>query len=213
VTATSAPLPDRRVRRNRRQLQQALVDLVLERPYDELTIDLIAERADVARATFYAHFKDKDALLASVTEQLVEELTAEVVPLAIQGALPVRAEAAIALYDHAARHRSLWLALLGGAGNGRPLHRLADLLADAAQRVFEYRIEQAEVTPRMPVEAQARAWVGEFLALLRWWLESGPESTPEEMGRLHVELGLYGHAWVEGFEPGELRLDESPRPA
>jgi len=201
--------PDRRVRRNRRQLQNALVDLLLERPYDELTIDLITDRADVARATFYAHYRDKDALLASVTEHLVEELTAEVLPLALEGANPVRVDAAVAIYTNAARQRSLWLALLGGAGNGRPLRRLGDLMAQAAQQVFEHRIQEAGNTPRFPVEAQARAWVGELLGLLGWWLETGWDRTPEEMGRLHVELGLYGHAWAEGFEPGQIHIDDS----
>ncbi|MEU8895315.1 helix-turn-helix domain-containing protein [Nocardia sp. NPDC048505] len=54
---------DRRVRRTRQLLHRALIELMLERGYDRITVRDILERADVGRSTFYAHFRDKDDLL------------------------------------------------------------------------------------------------------------------------------------------------------
>src|SRR6266576_3222431 len=50
---------DRRVQRTRQLLQDALLAMVLEKGYDSTTVQDIIDRANVGRATFYAHFPDK----------------------------------------------------------------------------------------------------------------------------------------------------------
>ncbi len=54
---------DRRVRRTRRQLQQALVTLMREKELREITVRELTELADVNRGTFYAHYKDLEDML------------------------------------------------------------------------------------------------------------------------------------------------------
>ena len=54
---------DPRVRRTRGLLEQSFMDLVQEKGFQALTVQDITERAGVNRATFYAHFPDKFALL------------------------------------------------------------------------------------------------------------------------------------------------------
>ncbi len=61
---------DRRVQRTRRLLQEACIDLILEKGYSEVTVQDVLDRADVGRSTFYAHFRDKDDLLASRFDSL-----------------------------------------------------------------------------------------------------------------------------------------------
>lgn len=65
-SADAAPAPDRRTRRReqlRDQVYQAAVQLIIERGFDNTTMDDIAERADVARATVFNHFERKTAFL------------------------------------------------------------------------------------------------------------------------------------------------------
>ena len=62
---------DRRVQRTRRLLQDALVATVIEKGYEAATVQDIIDRADVGRATFYAHFADKQTLLTSRLEDQV----------------------------------------------------------------------------------------------------------------------------------------------
>jgi AcrR family transcriptional regulator len=63
----SSPLPieaqDPRIRRTRQLLQQALADLLHTRDFDKLSVHEITDAAGVNRATFYAHYPDKFALL------------------------------------------------------------------------------------------------------------------------------------------------------
>jgi AcrR family transcriptional regulator len=54
---------DRRTRRTRQLLRSALLSLLKEKRYDEISVQDIIERADVARSTFYMHYVDKDDLL------------------------------------------------------------------------------------------------------------------------------------------------------
>jgi hypothetical protein len=51
---------DRRVRRSRQVLHQALVELVLERGWDRVTVQAVCDRARVGRSTFDVHFADKE---------------------------------------------------------------------------------------------------------------------------------------------------------
>ena len=68
---------DLRQRKTRRQLTQALVELMEERPFQELSVTDICRRAMVHRTTFYAHFTDKQELLHYL---LVQEATAVSTP-------------------------------------------------------------------------------------------------------------------------------------
>lgn len=54
---------DPRVKRTRRLIQQAFEELLAEKGFNTLTVQDITERAEVNRATFYAHYPDKFALL------------------------------------------------------------------------------------------------------------------------------------------------------
>src|ERR1700680_3670360 len=58
---------DPRIRRTRRLLQDALQRLLQEKEFEKITIQDITEIATLNRATFYAHYPDKFALL----EQLI----------------------------------------------------------------------------------------------------------------------------------------------
>lgn len=66
---------DPRVLRTREFLQQAFYTLMAEKEFDDITVQDIAERARVNRATFYDHFDDKfDLLNHSVQEGLQKAL-------------------------------------------------------------------------------------------------------------------------------------------
>jgi AcrR family transcriptional regulator len=66
---------DPRVTRTRQLLHQALLGLMMEKSFQTITIQDIADRATVNRVTFYAHFQDKYALLEySIREMFKERL-------------------------------------------------------------------------------------------------------------------------------------------
>src|SRR6266699_1737973 len=54
---------DPRVKRTRKLLRDAVVELLAEKSFHAINVQEVADRATVNRATFYAHFVDKFALL------------------------------------------------------------------------------------------------------------------------------------------------------
>jgi AcrR family transcriptional regulator len=75
---------DPRIRRTRQMLFQALQALLAERSFEDISVQDIAERSTVNRATFYDHFEDKFALL----EQMIGEQFRSHFALRMAGAEP-----------------------------------------------------------------------------------------------------------------------------
>ena len=66
---------DPRVKRTRILLEQAFMDVLREKGFQTITVQDITERAGVNRATFYAHFDDKYALLDhSIRQGFLQEI-------------------------------------------------------------------------------------------------------------------------------------------
>jgi AcrR family transcriptional regulator len=68
---------DPRVKRTRKLLQQAFLELFRQKAFTSMSIQDITERATVNRATFYAHFPDKYALLDSVVREQFQQVLAQ----------------------------------------------------------------------------------------------------------------------------------------
>ncbi|MFE9701846.1 TetR/AcrR family transcriptional regulator [Streptomyces sp. NPDC005930] len=193
---------DRRTRRSRRALGAALIELVLERGFTALTVEDITERADVARATFYAHFRDKEDLFARVTADLLAGLSDRLTPAMADSAVGFTGKPVLEMLRHAREERDLYRIVLRGEGDGRPLQMFADACARATAEEFRARAERNAVQPRIDPELLARVWVGEQLGVLRWWVEQETPSLPaEEVVRMLLDLAMRGRYWASGFDP------------
>jgi AcrR family transcriptional regulator len=72
---------DPRIKRTRQLLQQALLELMAERNFQSITVQDIAEKATVNRATFYAHYEDKFDLLDNyIREEFMQWLRLQLPP-------------------------------------------------------------------------------------------------------------------------------------
>jgi AcrR family transcriptional regulator len=78
ITSPTAPTPrtspDRRVRRTQRQILDATVELMKTRGVEGLTMDAVAEAADVSRSTLYRHWPHLRDLLADSVQHLGEQV-------------------------------------------------------------------------------------------------------------------------------------------
>ena len=68
---------DPRVLRTRQLIREAFRVLLQKKEFDAITIKDIAQRATINRATFYAHYEDKYALLEDITEQAFHKMIPE----------------------------------------------------------------------------------------------------------------------------------------
>jgi AcrR family transcriptional regulator len=70
----AAPALRRRGDRHRQAILRAVRELLVERPFAELSVSTISQRAGVARSGFYFYFDSKYAVLAQILAEAAEEL-------------------------------------------------------------------------------------------------------------------------------------------
>jgi AcrR family transcriptional regulator len=72
--ALASGLPRRRGDKQRRAIVAAVRELLEEKPFAELSVSTISDRAGVARSGFYFYFDSKYAVLAQILGEVAEEL-------------------------------------------------------------------------------------------------------------------------------------------
>jgi AcrR family transcriptional regulator len=189
----------RRVARTKAAIEDAFVQLVLERGYDRVAVEDITDRADLARATFYAHYPNKEAVQFSVFNRLTEDLVRRI---AGQGGAPtvVHRDVIQTAYKHAAEMPDLYRACLSDTRT-RQAH--LSTLSRYAEENFRDRLKALGQQPRVPVPLMARAFVGAHVAVLEAWLAGELAGDVEELASMTLDLLIRGAAWAHG-----IRLDE-----
>jgi AcrR family transcriptional regulator len=172
MTAFKKDVPsDARQVRSRNALAGALLELLEEKPFDQLTIREITARAGTGYATFFRHYPTKEALLSDVASEEIAGLLAMATPI-LYGANSY--ESALALCSYVSRDRKLWFALLtGGAagivrkefiGQARELARLTTILVDW-----------------LPADLGVVHGTGATIDILAWWLAQDEEYPPSHI--------------------------------
>ncbi len=179
-----APPADRRVRRTRERLGDALIALVQEQPFDAIAVQDVLDRAGISRSTFYTHYRDKDDLLLSDLDKFFEGAATG---LERSGNASDRVAPVRELFAHVAGGRQIWTAL-SAAG------RLPDFL-ELGQghfaRAIERRLAARPGTAGLAVErrtALAQMLAGALLVLLVWWIDQSTPGSPAEMDDLYHRL-------------------------
>ncbi|PLS08473.1 TetR/AcrR family transcriptional regulator [Neobacillus cucumis] len=65
---------DRRIAKSQVAIKKAVTELMSEKSFDDITIQDIADRADVNRGTIYLHYSDKYDLLDKMIEEHIDNL-------------------------------------------------------------------------------------------------------------------------------------------
>lgn len=153
----------------------AMTELLLERPYDEITVQAILDRADIGRATFYHHFRDKLDVVDAVAGEMFEGLHDADPVTASAGGVPV-----LALFQHAGeRYRSLRAMLDTPGGEVFWVQSHAALCAAIESSLAAPTPRQRRSAVPAPIQAQFVA--GALLGVLKWWLRAGMPHPPGQM--------------------------------
>jgi AcrR family transcriptional regulator len=172
--------PDARVERTRERLGYALIELIVEKPIDDVTVQDVLDRARVGRSTFYLHFRDKDDLLMSQLEMFLEMMSTL---LCLQKERSNRVVPVAEMFAHIGNQNKLYR-VLSDSGH---LKEFFDLAEGYFARGIERRLIESGRLSRVPqreLAARASALSGSLLSLLRWWLDRGEKESPEAMDEM-----------------------------
>lgn len=181
----SLPQPDLRVRRTQKLLRDAFMALIIEEGFEAMTVQMLADRAMINRATFYRHYQDKFDLAEKVYEDLTAEYRASVADLVVDN--PLRGWEL--LFEHIANYGAFYLALLSGLPHFRAYicRNIEDEL-HAGLRQLGLVVEQSTLPVPLALRYLATAQMG----ITQWWLEAGQPVSPAQMARYLMELHTHG---------------------
>ena len=179
-TPRDTPRPDRRIDRTRKLLADALVELILEKGYETVSVQDILDRANVGRSTFYAHFENKEELLFNGHSWLNNAFFTE----------PEQPETffgidLMGLFQHAADNRRLARAMLGKNSSELIIGHIRDVLYLRIRKTLKAEPQPGSETE---VELTAQALAALLVGVLRAWLETDLPATPEQLVQLTRSL-------------------------
>ncbi|MFL5706619.1 MAG: TetR/AcrR family transcriptional regulator [Ktedonobacteraceae bacterium] len=144
---------DPRVKRTRQLLQQAFLELLQEKSFQAITVQDITERATVNRATFYAHYEDKYALLDGYIREHFQQMVSSKLPTSSPLSVSSLRMLILAVFDYLAQVRG---------HECKPTNRQVDPLFEMTvqQELYELLLSWLKQTPspasrRVPVEITA----------------------------------------------------------
>ncbi len=177
---------DRRVKRSRRLLGEALMALILEKGYEAVTIRDITERADVAYVTFFRHYKSKDELLTQRLQTGMSDLQTRIEAAARQARANVATNTEGQLiFEYVQANSLLFRVLMRSQGASQVRQRT---LA-AIETVFLNSCNPLSAREKLiPRQIAAHHIATSLLALIEWWLEHEMPYPVEQMGQMYDQL-------------------------
>lgn len=184
---------DRRVERTRQLLKSALLALIREKGFEALSVQDIIDRANVGRATFYAHFDNKEDLLVSGLEEF-RTFIRDHERRALQAAGGHDGRTLLfsrEVFAHASEHLDVFRAMIGkrsGAIVQRVFQRiLVELVRD------DLRATMPRAVPRGPAADPIVHYIaGAFWGLLSWWVDAKVRMSVDEIDALFRRLAVQG---------------------
>jgi len=180
---------DRRVQRTRQALLNALLALVREKGFEALSVQDIIDRANVGRATFYAHFENKDDLLLSGLEDFRTAIKDHQRRL-LQEAAGSGERAFLfshELFDHVNAHRDVFGAMVG-KHSGAVVQRVFQKILVELVREEVRAMGPREGDDSMPVEAVVQHIAGGLWGLLSWWIDARRRPSVEDVSKVFQRL-------------------------
>ena len=179
---------DLRVRRTRKMIQEALLELTVEKGYAAITVQDIADRAMINRSTFYRHYLDKDDLLIKYMDD-VTALTSEDDTATEKNGL-VEKEAPpglVKLLKHIQTFSEFYRVML--SANGHPV--VTDRLRRNAENRYRYALSRPGVTPNAsntPLDMRLTYVSCAGIGAISWWVENNIPCSAEELAAWLGEL-------------------------
>jgi len=192
TAAKTGQADDARSVRSRKALRDALLALLTEKPFDDITVREITARSRVGYATFFRHFTAKEELLNDLASEEIAGLLALTIP-----ALDSSGSHAslVKLCDVVHARRALWTALLTGGAAGT---LRSEFIRQA--RLLKPRFPLNE--DGIPPDLLTVFGTGGTIDILAWWLAQNEEYPPARIADYINDL-VIGNVLRGGALPAE----------
>ena len=180
---------DRRVRRTKKLLTQALTQLLQEKQINEITVKELTDLADMNRGTFYLYYKDMFDMLEKIEDGMFEALDA-IISLhehddVSQQTKPILLD----LFDFIEENQEVCRVLLSPHGDMNFLHRLNEVVREKCLKAWpDIRKEKGEADFDYHYSFVVFGCAG----IIRAWVNRNCPESAEKMAEMAYGMILRG---------------------
>jgi len=167
---------DRRILKSQEAMKRAVIELMTEKSFDEITIQDIADRANINRGTIYLHYQDKFDLLDKLIESHINELRE-------MGEWACRLDWSSALlpfFEYFEKNYVFFSTMLASKGAPSFRKRLLDYITEGFQGEIDRESgKNKDLSEYVMLQYAGTAYVG----VIEWWIRNDMPYPPEEMAK------------------------------
>lgn len=179
---------DRRIRRTKKQFQQALLELMWEKEFEDITVTDIAKHADYNRATFYRHYDFKEQLAEAIITEQVNGLI-ETIKYPYKKTnhiyLHTLSPSKILIFDHIIKNSlfyKLWDKFVA-------MPRFEENFLDALTQFFRDEIVLVvPADPKLDDNLYTSFYANGILGIIINWIQNGLEPSADYMAKQLVKI-------------------------
>ncbi|MEH7097702.1 TetR/AcrR family transcriptional regulator [Neobacillus vireti] len=160
------PKLDRRIAKSQIAIKNAVIELMSEKSFDNITIQDIADRADVNRGTIYLHYNDKYDLLDKMIEEHMDNLR----KLCQSASEMTFEEGNYVWYEYFERHYLFFSTMLASKGAPSFRSRFLDLVVEETKTEVDTTVGTNQgLSEDVILQFLGSAVVG----AVEWWFKNG----------------------------------------
>ena len=179
---------DRRQRKTREAIFKAFIGLLSKKKFNQITVGEIIDKADVGRATFYAHFETKDYLLKSLCEELFDHVIGTAMGIEQENFRCDCGGPADSVFLHLIRHLQ--------ENSAKVLSLLSSQNNEMFLRYFKSNLKKLIITQYadkgllkygdLPKDYVINHISSTFVETVEWWLARKMKESPEELAEYYL---------------------------
>jgi AcrR family transcriptional regulator len=177
---------DLRVQRTHKLIQEALLDLTVQKGFSNVTVRDITQKARINRATFYRHYQDKFDLLDRYSQEVYELLdTSEAeAGTGVEERSETSPVGLVRMLEHIRTNARFYRVMLGKNGDPAFTQKIQQYIEKRLRRSLPETLLQKGNLIDLYLRYMSNGSVGAVL----WWLEHDMPYSPEELAALSFRL-------------------------
>ena len=170
---------DRRVRKTQKALETALAELMLQKELRYITIQELADKADIHRATFYSHYHDVYDLYEHLEQNVILELS----NIITEDPTHSYEQTYLALIDYFYSNQTLSRVLFSvNSGTTQFQKDIYDLIEKKYLNIWKYEEPNIVITER--IQYIATYHIQGFISLISKWVNQNFSLPKDEIASL-----------------------------
>ncbi|MBO9131002.1 TetR/AcrR family transcriptional regulator [Bacillus sp. 165] len=172
---------DRRISKTRKLIKDALFTVSSQKGIDAVTVQDIIDEANINRATFYYHYKDKLDLIESILHEMLEGLGQEILmPNEVNSFSDIVYPPILAVFEHVKKHRDIYKIVLSEKGlPDFPAKMVKELKESLGDNITLLQNNKIEITVNK--ELLTNYISAALVSLIVEWVKNDLSNNPSDM--------------------------------